>query len=265
MRRVLLSLIIAGAVAGPGLAADLPIPVKAAPPPSVVPFSWAGSYVGANLGGAWGNFNFDPTMTNNLTGIATDAGSTGLTDRSIIGGFQIGHNWQFGNWVLGIEHQFQLSNLQQTSTVAFPVGALLPGDSFTAKVDNLNATKAKVGWAWNRALLYATGGLETGLVDGSASYIARPGGSPALTFSDNNKLHVGYTVGAGLDYAVTDRLSVGVEYRYFDLGSQTYNLGAVTPAGMAASTVNTNVNLHTSEVTARLNWKLGNWLNWLNN
>jgi outer membrane immunogenic protein len=263
VRRVWLSFMIAGAIAEPGLAADLPVAVKAPPPPAVAPFTWAGTYIGGNLGGAWGNFNIDPTMTNNLTGIVTDAGTTSLTDKSVIGGFQVGHNWQFGSWVLGIEHQFQFSNLQQTSTVAFPVGALLPGDSFTAKVDSLNATKAKVGWAWDRALLYATGGLETGFVDGSAAYVARPGGSPALTFSDNNKFHVGYTVGAGLDYAVTDRISVGVEYRYFDLGSQTYHLGAVTPAGMAASTVNTNVSLHASEVTARLNWKLGNWLNWL--
>jgi outer membrane immunogenic protein len=265
LKRVLLSLIMAGAVAGPGLAADLPVAVKAAPTPPVTPFSWAGTYVGGNLGGASGNFNFDPTTTNNLAGLVTDGGSTGPTDKSVIGGFQIGHNWQFGSWVLGIEHQFQFSHLQQTMTIVNPVGALVPGDAFTAKVDNLNATKAKVGWAWNRALLYATGGLETGFVDGSASYVARPGGSPALTFSDNNKFHVGYTVGAGLDYAVTERVSVGVEYRYFNLGSQTYNLGAVTPAGMAASTVSTNVNLNASEVTARLNMKLGNWLNWLGN
>jgi outer membrane immunogenic protein len=101
-------------------------------------------------------------------------------------------------------------------------------------------------------------------VDGSASYSARPGGSPALTFSDNNKFHVGYAVGGGLDYAITDKVSVGVEYRYFDLGTQTYNLGAVTAAGMVgASTVNNNIKLQASEVTARLNMKLGNWLsNW---
>jgi outer membrane immunogenic protein len=262
LKRVFWSLIMAGASAGPALAADMPVAVNAAPP-VVAPFTWAGTFVGLNVGGASGHFSYDPATTDNLSGIVSDAGSTGLTDKSIIGGFQIDHNWQFGSWVLGIEHQFQFSNIQQTLTVTNPVGALMPGDSFTTKMNNLNATSAKVGWAWDRTLLFATAGVQTGFGDGSANYLARPGGSPQLTFSDNNKFHVGYTVGAGLDYAVTNKVSVGVEYRYFELGTATYNFGAVTNAGMAASTVSTNVNLHASEITARLNMKLGNWLgNW---
>jgi outer membrane immunogenic protein len=261
-----LSTIIAGAIAGPGLAADLPVAVKAVPP-AATPFSWSGTYIGFNVGGAWGSFNFDPGATNNLTGTAIDGGAIRMTDNGVIGGLQTGHNWQFGSWVLGIENQVQFSNLKQMLTITAPAGALMSGDSFAYKVNNLNATRAKVGWAWNRTLLYATGGLETGLVDGSASYVARPGGSPALTFSDNNKFHVGYTVGAGLDYAFTDTVSVGIEYRYFDLGRETYNLGAVTGTATAgASTVSNNLNLHASEVTARLNMKLGSWLsNWWGN
>jgi outer membrane immunogenic protein len=153
----------AGAVAAPGLAADLPAAVNKAAPATlpVTPFSWAGTFAGVNVSGAWGKFNFDPATTSNLTGLVTDGGSTGLTDDRIIGGFQIGHNWQFGSWVLGIEHEFQFSNLQQTLTVANPAGGLLPGDSFTAKVDDLNATRA-IGWAWDRTLLFATAGLQTG-------------------------------------------------------------------------------------------------------
>ena len=268
MRCALLGLLIAGAVAGRGLAADLP---AAEPAKVVLPapaFTWSGTYVGLNFGDAAGSFNFDPSTTNNLTGAVVDSGSTSVSDSAIIGGFQISHNWQFGSWVIGLEHNTQFGNLQQTLNVASPAGALLPGDSLSAKVDVLGATGAKVGWAWDRVLLYATGGLETGLVNASANYIARPGGSPAQTFSDNDKIQTGYTVGAGLDYAITDRLNVGVEYRYVDLGSQTFNLGAVTGSASAgASTVNTNVVLHASEVTARLNFKLGDtyhfrWLNW---
>jgi hypothetical protein len=112
---------------------------------------------------------------------------------------------------------------------------LRPGNSFTDKIDSLNATRAEVGWAWARVLLFTTAGLETGFVNGSASYVARSGGSPALTLSDNNTFHVGCTVGGGLDYALTDKVSVGVEYRYFDLGKQTYNLGAVTGTAAAGA------------------------------
>jgi outer membrane immunogenic protein len=266
VRRLLLSLIIADAIAGPGSAADLPVAVEAAAP-TATPFSWSGTYVGLNVGGAGGSFNFDPSTMNNITGNAIDGGSTRLTDYGAIGGLQTGHNWQFGSWVLGIEHQIQFSNLKQTLIIASPVGALRPGDSFTDKIDSLNATRAKVGWAWDRVLLFTTAGLETGFTNGSASYVARPGGSPALTFSDNNTFHVGYTVGGGLDYALTDKVSVGVEYRYFDLGKQTYNLGAVSEtAAVGASIVSNDLNLRASEVMARLNIKLGNWWsNWWGN
>src|SRR5262245_40363969 len=94
VRSVWLSLTITGAVAGPALAADRPVAVKAAPP-AATPFSWSGTFLGLNVGGAWGNFNFDPSTMNNLTGTVIDAGSTRLTGNGVIGGFQTGHNWQF--------------------------------------------------------------------------------------------------------------------------------------------------------------------------
>jgi opacity protein-like surface antigen len=56
---------------------------------------------------------------------------------------------------------------------------------------------------------------------------------------------------------VTNNVFLGVEYRYFDLGNETYNLGAFKPAGVAAQTVSTTVDLKASQVTARLNVKLG--------
>jgi hypothetical protein len=82
------SLIIAGACAVPGLAADLPVAVKAAPP-IATPFSWSRTYVGLDVGGAWGNFNFDPSTTNSLTGTAIDGGQ----HNGVIGGLQTGDDW----------------------------------------------------------------------------------------------------------------------------------------------------------------------------
>ena len=61
---------------------------------------------------------------------------------------------------------------------------------------------------------------------------------------------------AAAAYALTDKVSVAVKYRYFDLGKETYNLGAFTPAGAAAQTVSNSISLTSSQVTARLNFKL---------
>ena len=78
-----------------------------------------------------------------------------------------------------------------------------------------------------------------------------------MGFTDADKFHFGFNVGAGVDYAVTNNVFIGIEYRYLDLGKETYNLGAFTPAGGAAKTVSNTVDLKASEVTARLNLKLG--------
>jgi opacity protein-like surface antigen len=254
--RLALGIVCAAALVGPVAAADMGMPLKA---PGYAPaFSWTGTYVGANAGGIWGTYDFSPTTTNNITGAVGAPVVGGLNNSSAIGGFQAGYNWQVGQWVLGLEQDYQFTGLKQTTTFAAPAGLFAAGDSLSVKTDYLAATRARVGMAWDRALVYAAGGLETGQFDVSSTYVARgAGGSPALGFTDADKLHFGFNVGAGVDYAVTNNVFIGVEYRYIDLGKETYNLGAFTPAGAAAQTVSNTVDLKASEVTARLNLKLG--------
>jgi outer membrane immunogenic protein len=249
-------IVLAAGFAGPAMAADMSLPMKA---PSYAPaFSWTGTYVGANVGGIWGTFGMAQATTNNLTGAVTSLATTNVNNSSLIGGVQAGYNWQISQWVLGLEQDYQFTGLKQTVAFAAPAGTFLTGDTMSVKTDYLAATRARVGMAYDRALLYVAGGLETGEFDGSAAYVARGvGGSPAMGFTDADKLHFGYNVGAGIDYAVTNNVFLGVEYRYINLGKETYNLGAFTPAGGAAQTVTNSVSLSASQVTARLNFKLG--------
>ncbi len=284
MRCVLFGAVIAGAMAGPGLAADLPaaMPMKA---PAYVPaFSWTGTYVGLNVGGAWSRTDFEPSTMTNVLSVGFPPGVTSYPTvtadaHSIIGGGQAGYNWQIGTWVLGFEQDFQFTHLNQGFTYAVspsppPVlgtvfAPLVAGDGFSATIKYMGATRARIGWAWDRVLLYAAGGLETAVVDATGNYVARPGlgpaalfaGSPAASFTVNNGFHVGWTIGAGFDYAVTNNIFLGFDYRYFDLGSVTYNLGAVTPAGafigaVPVSTVAATIHPRGSEFLARLNVKL---------
>ena len=175
----------------------------------------------------------------------------------MIGGFQAGYNWQVGQWVLGFEQDFQFTGLKQGVSFTAPAGLFLPGDAMSVKTDFLGGSRAKLGYAWDRVMFYVAGGLETGVFDVSSTYVSRgAGGSPAIGFTDANKYHFGFNVGGGVEYAMTNNIFLGVEYRYFDLGSETYNLGAFTPAGVGAQTVATTVDLKASEVTARLNIKL---------
>jgi outer membrane immunogenic protein len=164
------------------------LPFKA--PPSYAPaFSWTGTYVGANLGGTWGSFHMDPFSTNNVTGVVGAAAGASLSDTSLIGGFQAGYNWQVGQWVLGLEQDYQFTGLKKTFGFAAPAAGFLAGDTLSIKTDYLAATRAKLGWAADRVMLYAAGGLETGELDGSSTYVARGApGSPALAFTNSDKL-----------------------------------------------------------------------------
>jgi hypothetical protein len=96
--------------------------------------------------------------------------------------------------VFGLEHEAQFTKLN--GNVTAPSGVTDPfaqGDNFNASVDYLGATRAKIGWAWNRYMIYAAGGLESGEMDVTANYASRGGlgaGAP-LRFSDAHKLQFG--------------------------------------------------------------------------
>ncbi|MGP0091993.1 MAG: outer membrane protein [Xanthobacteraceae bacterium] len=251
--RHILGLALAVAITGPAMAADLPAAMPMKSLPAYVPaYSWTGFYFGGNIGGAWGQFDYGPSAVDNISGTVTTPPSTSVTNSSVVGGVQSGYNWEIGNLVLGFESDIQFTGLKQGFTFAGP-GAFA-GDALSSKVDYLSTVRGKAGWVWDRFMLYAAGGLATGEMDTTASYVA--GASPALSFTDAHKLHTGYTVGGGAEYAVTNNVSFGVEYRYLDLGNETYNLGAFTPVGGHAQTVSSTVDLKSSEVLARLNIRL---------
>ena len=141
-------------------------------------------------------------------------------------------------------------------------GVFTTGDVFRFKNEWQASVRGRGGFTFDRWLVYATGGVAWAGVKAEAIY--GPGTvlgvvTPGAFFSDRQTL-VGATVGGGVEFALTDSVSLGVEYRYSDFGHETFNLGAVPfPAG-ASSGVLADVDLRTHEVTARLNIKLGSRL-----
>jgi outer membrane immunogenic protein len=84
------------------------------------------------------------------------------------------------------------------------------------------------------------------------------GVTASSAFETDSKTPVGGTVGGGVEYAFTNNVSVGVEYRYSDFGHETFNAGVVRLAGLGTGPLTTTrVELRTHEVTVRLNFKLG--------
>ncbi len=231
MKRILLAGALALAAGGHALAADLPQP---APPPPRAPatyvpapvpvFSWTGIYVGINGGYAFGSSNWtDPIL-----------GSTGnFTTSGWLAGGTIGGNYQWGQFVLGIEGDGDWTNLTGITNSA--AGSC--GVGCTTQSDWLATVRGRAGYAFDRVLVYGTGGGAFGNLQAAAG---------VLPFS--NSTQTGWTAGAGVEFAFTPNLTGKVEYLYVDLGSQS------CPFASCAGTA-TSVSLTENVVRAGINYK----------
>jgi outer membrane immunogenic protein len=198
LRRLLLASAGAVAVTGSALAADLP---SYSPPPAYVPptpiFTWTGVYIGGQVGYAWGRQSstiFDPYSTTNFS----------YTPNGVIGGAHVGYNWQVNQWVFGVEGSVDGTSISKSFLAA-------PFVTVGSSTDIQGSIRGRLGIAWDRALIYATGGAAFG---GFNASIATP-----IGYDSFSTTRVGWTVGGGLSYAVTNNWSVFAEYRYSDFGN----------------------------------------------
>lgn len=184
--------------------------------------TWNGLYVGANVGFAGDEFSY-PVSATDATGAVLGSGSAHLNSSGVIGGGQIGYNYQFnGPFVIGIEGDIQGASV----TGEVGVNGSTGGTAFSAKAGSqlnyLGTVRGRLGYVIlnNRGLIYATGGLAYG---GLHSYANGSIGGAALGVSKDTTA-MGWTVGGGFEYALTDHLTLRTEYLFADLGNETlYN------------------------------------------
>jgi outer membrane immunogenic protein len=222
------------------LAADLPAPIYRKAPVVVDPgYDWTGFYLGGNLGYSWGRSSDTSSLTNGVgTPLFTSSGSTNLD--GVVGGGQIGYNWQVQNWVWGLEGDIQGTGEKgsrgYTCGVAVctpPVGGflalVLPGPAvpvtLSQKIDWFGTVRGRVGiLATPRILFYATGGLAYGEVATNATIGA------ALSPFSATDTKAGYTVGAGIEGAIGGNWTAKLEYLYVDLGRVSGSFATTIPA-----------------------------------
>jgi outer membrane immunogenic protein len=226
MKKILLSSVaLLGLTAG-AMAADLPSRRAPAPMIAAVPvFTWTGFYVGVNAGYGWNNNDVSVTIPTVGTFTSDDEGG-------FVGGAQVGYNYQMGSLVLGIEADLQYADLGGEVVIPGFVG-FDDGDNYFGTV------RARVGVAFDRALVYATGGFAYGDVGGGFG-------------SDANG---GWTLGGGLEYAFTNNLTAKVEGLYVNLERDNNNFVVGLPAGTLIS----NDNSEFAVVRAGLNFKFGTY------
>lgn len=187
-------------IAGSAMAADVVYEEPVAPMiVAPVLFSWSGPYIGIQGGAGFAEAT------------EKDFNDKHSLDGGLVGGF-VGYQHQFdNNFVLGVEGDLDYnwnSKKYNTGVLAWEIGNELAG-----------SVRARMGYAADRTLIYATGGWATtrGYLEGSAF---------AFTAKEKATFN-GWTVGAGVDYAFTDNMFARAEYRYNDYGSKDTDFGKI--------------------------------------
>lgn len=204
-------------------------------PPAVG--EWTGFYAGVQIGGAFGSdpdgIELDPLTPTLATAFSPnaavpDAGFSGDFDNGVIGGLHIGYDQQFDNIVFG-----GIVDVSFTDIGDFQRGrSRTPANyDFERELDVLATARLRLGYAFGRVLPYVTGGLAYGDVDSSYEDTS----AALIQGQSEDDDNFGYTVGGGVEALVTEKISIGVEYLYTDLGDVgvTTNLAGGGANGMA--------------------------------
>lgn len=190
--------------------------------PANDPFTWTGFYAGVNGGYAFGGD--DRVGFTNLGLYLGDVGD--LENSGFFGGAQIGYNYQMGNFVLGIEADFQGAGIDDEL------------GRYKSKIDWFGTVRPRLGYAFdNRVMIYGTGGFAYG----SVKYTTPT--DFALGETETSKTRTGWVAGAGVEHAFTDHITAKVEYQYLYLGSETVgNYFITTKATSDLHTVRVGLN-----------------------
>ncbi len=177
-------------------------------------FDWTGYYAGLQAGYGWGRSDVSGT-----------AGTPFSVSPDLGGGFAGGHVgglWQFNQAVVGAQAELNYASIDGSAP-------LVPGNSVGTDVKWFGSVNAEAGFATNRWLVYGIGGVAFAGIETSQA--------AAIGFA-KTRTGTGWTVGAGVDYALTDNVVVGAQYRYYDFGKEHFD----TPDG---SNRDQDVKLHT--------------------
>lgn len=217
--------------AATAMAADVSPPPSPPPvyrPPVIAPaFSWSGCYVGGNIGGGWANTHAYDT-NGVITGVAGapvlngDLGSQ--TASGVIGGGQIGCDYQINQLVLGVQGMLDASGMNASTAQ--------PGGLFTTdtSIPWFGTLTARAGLAvLPTGLLYVKGG-GAWMRDNFSATVTPTGaallGAPVGVAANVGFNASGWTVGGGFEWAFANAWSAFAEYDYLDFGTPTVNFNS---------------------------------------
>lgn len=193
-------------VSSAALAADFP-EIETAPSAR---YDWSGGYFGVQAGGA---LSGGVSAITTVLGVPVPPLVNSPSENGFLVGTFGGYNFQRGNVVFGFDNDFSFTNLDYNL-----------GNPPSLELNTLSTARLRIGYAFDRLLPYVTGGLAYSFAD----FQPAPGGG----FISDNNVDFGWTVGAGLEYAVTDNIRIRGQYTYIDLGENNFDDLGVAGVGL---------------------------------
>lgn len=177
-------------------------------------YDWSGFYLGANLGYGWAES--EPTIryldeVKNTTKLSSDM-------EGVVGGVQLGYNWQVKNFLVGIETDFSSADISSENS-----DQIANADDYDIvkennRINSFGTLRARLGFLpADRLLAYVTGGWAYGDVDYTTYIDSNPNPSENYKYKETKS---GWVVGAGLEYGVSEHVTLRAEYLYIDWGNQ---------------------------------------------
>jgi outer membrane immunogenic protein len=261
--------LLAGSMAAAS-AADLPVkaPMVA---PVVAAYDWSGWYAGVGVGGLWGDSRWRDPFGLPLSLLSFVAPQTNSFDSAMVG-VHGGYQWHFKTWqnggiVVGMEYSSNFSlndNFNGGTACPRPIGfGFVPATTCQTKIDNVHTVGGKLGFTWDRFMLYGQGGWAGGnVLTRTISPVTGLPFDPIFGIPQTKAWHNGWYAGGGIDWVFyqtrgTDWI-IGVDYKHFDLGSLTHNTALSVPFPF----IGRNVDVEADQIMARLTVKLNGpyWL-----
>ncbi|MGO4334285.1 outer membrane protein [Labrys sp. KB_33_2] len=231
------TVMVAALVAGGADAADLaPRPVEPVAP-VYTPYDWSGPYIGLHVGYGWGRENDNYSENGPLlppTPAQTQSVADHFNMNGFVGGAHAGYNYQINQFVIGGEVDIDYADLKGSHRYSYYGGGW--SGRLQMKSEWQGSARLRAGYALDNILLYATGGIAfaNGKLSDSGQYFGTAYGT-----SDTNT-HIGWTIGAGAEYAFTQNWIGRLEVRYTDFQKKRY---VVTDPSVKAGWNQTTVNL----------------------
>jgi outer membrane immunogenic protein len=225
-------------------------------------FSWTGFYSGVSAGYGEGSDNVkfasDPVYFGGAAAVGVVPTQLSANNRGLLGGAQIGYNWQFGPLgVVGVEADFSWARINGANSFTDAIIGLF-NTTVERKLSSLGTVRARLGFLGTPNLLvYGTAGLalgETGL-NVAVTNLASCALGPGCLSSSNSGIKAGWTVGGGYELAIGHGISWKTEYLYADLGSRSATL--TSPIGPPGNFYTGSTDFHEHIIRTGVNFNFG--------